>query len=143
MRPSLLISLALLLASCFPARELRRPAFDGEKAARYHVLITARQAEITGVMVVKRVPGGWRGSLINEFGVKAFDFIAEGGRCRLLNTIAFLDKWYIRRAIAADLSFLCGTGKDDGKRLAERRDDGVILLRDERHGIKYVFQPVE
>jgi hypothetical protein len=145
-RCSRLISLCLLAASCLPAREaatVAAPAvFDGGRVVVYRVTVRARQATMTGLMMVKRVGEEWRGSLVNEFGVKAFDFVATGRGCRLRNTIAFLDKWYIRRPLASDLAFLCGTGAGRGKCL-ERDSSGGFVLRNTRRGIVYSFLPVQ
>jgi hypothetical protein len=56
--------------------------------------------------MLKKDDAGWRGTLVNEFGVKAFDFIVTPSKCELLHTIAMMNKWYIRRTIAGDLHFL-------------------------------------
>jgi hypothetical protein len=105
------------------------------------VLVKARGAEVTGVLVVKYAREEWRGSLVNEFGVKAFDFVAPGGKCRLRNVAPFLDRWYVRGTIAADFSFLCGRGTGKGRRM-ERADNGAFTLTNEKRGIVYSFQPV-
>jgi hypothetical protein len=101
-----------------------------------------RKASITGIMIVKHTCGEWRGSLVNEFGVKAFDFIVGEEKCRLLNVIPFLDKWYIRRILARDLILLCEGGEQRGRYL-ERLPGGGFLLKNEKQHIEYTFQPVK
>jgi hypothetical protein len=153
MKNSLLISLCLsLFISCGSSRDASMTAsagnnqlFDKEKVSRYQVLIKVKQSEITGIMILKYTGNEWRGSLVNEFGVKAFDFILSERKSRLQNTIPFLDKWYIRRTIASDLSFLfwdASQGKKVKGKSWERRTDGMFVLRNEKRHIEYLFQPI-
>jgi hypothetical protein len=97
-------------------------------------------------MVVKYIDNEWRGSLINEFGIKAFDFVAPQGTCKLQNTISFLDKWYIRKTVESDFAFLlwdAAAGKTvDGKRL-EQLSDGRFILTNAKRDIEYLFQLIE
>jgi hypothetical protein len=89
-------------------------------------------------MILRYSDGQWRGSLVNEFGVKAFDFIATSGKCRLMNTVAFIDKWYIRRTIENDLSYLLWQSTASGKRLEQASEENTILYNDKRN-IRYNF----
>ena len=73
---------------------------------RYQVDIQVKGNHITGIAMLKKSDEGWRGALMNEFSVRAFDFIVTPKKCELLHTIAMLNKWYIRRTIAGDLHFL-------------------------------------
>jgi len=79
---------------------------DSENINRYQVSIQVSGNTITGMCMLRKSDEGWRGTLINEFGVKAFDFIVTPKKCELLHTISMLNKWYIRRTIADDLHFL-------------------------------------
>jgi hypothetical protein len=79
---------------------------DPENMNRYQVSIRFKENTITGMCMLRKNDEVWRGTLINEFGVKAFDFIVTPRKCELLNTISILNKWYIRRTIAGDLHFL-------------------------------------
>jgi len=79
---------------------------DNENINRYQVNIQVRGNHITGICMLRKSDEGWRGTLINEFGIKAFDFIITSQKSELLNTIAMMNKWYIRRTIAGDLHFL-------------------------------------
>jgi hypothetical protein len=151
MKNLLLISFSFLLsASCVSTSTtlsaIDKQVFDKEKISRYQLLIKVNQAEITGVMIVKYMNDEWRGSLVNEFGVKAFDFIASAKKCRLKNTIPFLDKWYIRKTIASDLAYLFG--KVNRKREVKGKSvewlsEDAFILKNEKHHIEYLFQPIE
>ncbi|MDR2232734.1 MAG: hypothetical protein LBE56_06365 [Tannerella sp.] len=79
---------------------------DDGQMNRYNVDIQVRGNHITGLCMLKKTDEGWRGTVINEFGVKAFDFTVTTQQCKLLNVISMLNKWYIRRTIADDLHFL-------------------------------------
>jgi hypothetical protein len=151
MKNSLLISLYLLLfAACVSTRDTSiagdNPLFDKGKTSRYQLLIKVGSVKISGIMLLKYTADEWRGSLVNEFGVKAFDLIAPEGKCRLQNILPFLDKWYIRRTIASDLAFLlwkAGQGKPVKGKSIERLPEGAFILKNEKRHIEYLFQPVE
>jgi hypothetical protein len=101
---------------------------------RYKATIITANAQITGIMVVKRMNGSWRGSLVNEFGIKMFDFISSADQCQVLNMIPMLDKWYIKKMIAADFHSLFAVDEQESKvfRQAQRRlehDTLQITLR--------------
>ena len=88
--------------------------------------------------------GEWRGSLINEFGIKAFDFISPQGKCKLQNTISFLDKWYIRKIVEADFVFLLwDAGKQIKGKSLEQFSDGKFILKNEKRNIEYSFNYFE
>lgn len=82
--------------------------FDNEETTRYTVAITFRKASFSGICVTKRMDGIISGSIVNEFGIRAFDFkMSENRRrVRLLNVMKPLDKCLIRKTIARDLKRL-------------------------------------
>ena len=152
MRNSLLISLCVLLfASCASTRNIpsqttvEKSIFDTEKVSEYRVQIKINQAELSGIMIVKYMNDEWRGTLINEFGIKAFDFIAPKGKCKLQNVTPFLDKWYIRKTIESDFVYLLwDEQKSDVKgKSFTQLSDGAFVLKNEKRGIEYLFQPIE
>ena len=120
MKYFLVSSLILLFTGCAATSEVQRTAYlspvssrlwtdalrDSTNINRYQASIQVRGNTITGICMLKKSDEGWRGTLVNEFGVKAFDFIVTPTKCKLLNTIAIMNKWYIRQTIAGDLHFL-------------------------------------
>ena len=72
----------------------------------YQFLLKTPKNSVTGICVLKKMDAEWRGTLINEMGVKVFDFIVTDKKCELLNVISMMDKWYIKKTVAADLYFL-------------------------------------
>ena len=139
-----LILISLPFFSCRSATgvvgDYKTPLF-GDETNRHRVTITTPNAEITGIMITKFMNGEWRGSMINEFGVKAFDFAVNNNKCRIINQISFLNKWYIRKTIESDLAFLfenvSAYKQKKGKRL-EINGNGFVLTNEKR-GIKYNF----
>ena len=55
------------------------------------------RADFTGICVLRRTAGGAAGTVVNEFGVRAFDFTydAQHRRVQLAQIMPMLDKWYI------------------------------------------------
>jgi len=98
--------------------------------------------ELTGIAMFKYMNDEWRGTVMNEFGVKAFDFVAPQGKCKLQNVLPFMDKWYIRRTIVSDFSHLLWGVPTKGKSLAVSAD-GAFVLKNEKYNIEYSFQPID
>ena len=77
------------------------------------------RADFTGICVLRRTAGGAAGTVVNEFGVRAFDFTydAQHRRVQLAQIMPMLDKWYIRRTLRRDwcalLEQLCDTTQAD------------------------------
>jgi hypothetical protein len=150
MKSSWWISLLLLTVSCAGGRTrqsaLPPTPHDTTIVSRFRTLIKTQKAEITGILVLKYAEGEWRGSLTNEFGVKAFDFIVAGNGCRLLNVNQFLDRRQIRRTVAEDLLFfLLREAKDDKARVRslDPLPDGGFILRNHRRNIEYLFKAMK
>ncbi|MDR0713417.1 MAG: hypothetical protein LBF89_04045 [Bacteroidales bacterium] len=97
--------------------------------SRYLATITTTGRQVTGVLMVKYDGTGWRGALMNEFGIKLFDFASLGDKCRMEHLLPFLDRWYIRKTLAGDFRLLFGCDTPDAKvfRQAQRRTDGDTL----------------
>jgi len=152
MKNSLLISFlcSLLFVSCSSTKNTvvssGETLFDTSNVSRYRVLIKTGQVEISGIMLIKYISNEWRGSLVNEFGIKAFDFVSPNGKCKLKNTIPFLDKWYIRRTIESDFTFLfwgVPAGKIKKGKSLEQFQDGKFVLKNEKQNIEYSFNYIE
>jgi hypothetical protein len=72
----------------------------------YRITISTQKANITGILIAKQVDGKWKGTIINEFGIKVLDYESSSEKCKLFNVITFIDKWYIRKTIASDIQFI-------------------------------------
>ena len=119
-----LLSISLLLAAVFsldargvsvvtePVEVTTETAylfpFAGDESTRYTVAITFKTASFSGICVVKNIGTQIAGTIVNEFGIRAFDFTMNRDRRRvkLLNVMKPIDKCLIRKAIARDLKRL-------------------------------------
>ena len=103
---------------------------DTAEIRQYNLLLEAGPHQISGICVMKMTsPTEVIGTVINEFGLTAFDFEYNGKKARLSNLPPFLDKWYIRKVLQADMSFFFSP-------------DGEIHMTNIRFKIKYTFTPI-
>lgn len=85
------------------------------------------------------------GTIVNEFGIKAFDFSYSMGRAKLFNVISHLDKWYIRKVLRNDFRFILAnmffnnSEISEKKRTMKKMADGRITVVNNRHKISYSF----
>jgi hypothetical protein len=97
----------------------------------YSMMLNTPRGGISSIFVVKKTGDEWRGALVNEMGAKAFDFIVKDNKCELLNVIPMMDKWYIKRAVAADLFFLLNVDNLDEtsqKHIERFEQDGIKVV---------------
>jgi hypothetical protein len=112
----------------------------------YHVTLQAGKNQFTGICLLKKNGDRWNGALINEFGIKAFDFTSDGKTTHLQHTITFLDKWYIRKTIEQDLHYLfnidtSGAGNEK-KHYIRRKSPTSFTLINRAHHIQYTFDKI-
>ena len=118
----------------------------GSERAEYAMRLEVKKIDITGILVLKQTAEGEiRGAMMNEFGVSALNLMVTPDRRKvtLLNVSPLLNKWYIKRAIRADMKYLFRARTTDiGQKHKGRRiditDDGITLHS--RHGITYHFR---
>ena len=110
--------------------------FARDESARYTVAITFKNASFSGICVVKNIGTQIAGTIVNEFGIRAFDFTMSQDRRRvkLLTVMKPLDKCLIRKAIARDLKRLFNATTTDGYVSV---DGEKIIMR--RPGRSYTF----
>jgi len=143
----LLISFLTLL--CQIPGHAEEVAGDSVVYREYMFLMQARGHELTGVCIVNEDPvGETTGTIVNEFGVKAFDFVIKNGKAKVFNVIKPLDKWYIRRVIRGDIAFTfqhIKQGKDltVKKRVISFEEKGDIKVENKKYKIRYTFTPIE
>lgn len=109
---------------------------------RYRAEVTFGQVRMSGIMAVRAEPDRVAGSLMNEFGIKAFDFECRDGRARVENAAGPLGRRPVRRTIEADMARLfCGAGRRRTYRYGE--ENGAAVLDNLRRGIRYELRPLE
>ena len=147
MRRCFLLINLLVLLSVLPCHA-QETAGDSVVGSEYTFFMQARGQEITGICMVSQSPNGkTTGTIVNEFGVKAFDFIINKGKVKIINVIKPLDRWYIRKVLKKDFGFAfqhIREGKDIsvGKRRITFRENGDIAIDNDRYNIHYVFTPI-
>ena len=128
-KKAFLISISLLLILC-PCKSER---VDTICERTYNLCMQTRGYEITGICVMNISSNGdIVGTIVNEFGIKAFDFIYNQKKVKILNVISPLDKWFIRNILRRDFRYILS----DLKRL----DMGATIERKSR---KYLFTPID
>ena len=135
-----------------------KPEFRSDSLInRYRVTLKTPDNSITGIFNLKKNGNEWRGTLINEMGVRVFNFILTDEKCELLDVISMMDKWYIKKTIAADLYYLLNVDnpKASFRKQLERFEqggnlvvnnkkkqiivgpDGSVLLMNNRYKLRY------
>ena len=147
-----LISLLLLLAQtpCLSKEFCQHEVITADSAMTYEYNLTmqVRGYEITGICLMnKSADNSIMGTVINEFGMKAFDFIYDNGKIQLLNIVAFLDKWYIRKVLKKDLAFILsqidkGVDFEKKPRKILFKPNGEVEVINSRYKIYYSFTPM-
>ena len=140
--------ISLLLLFCQLPCQADSIATDSAAIRQYNLLLQVRGNDLSGICVMKMVsPTEMVGTVINEFGLTAFDFDYKEGKTKLSNLPPFLDKWYIRKILRKDLSFFFANfllQQNTKKRSRELifSPDGEIILTNDRFKIKYTFTPI-
>lgn len=148
-RFSRLISLLVLTmwAGAATVQAQQVEAEDGSTDREYQLLMEVRGRDITGLCLMSTDANGQVvGTVVNEMGVKAFDFTYADGKAKVLNVIGPMNKWYIRKVLRADFSFLLQHINDGHDAVWKKRSltmapDGVLVLRNGRYHINYTFTP--
>jgi len=119
-------------------------------AKQYNVVIDVRGKQITGICVIEmQTSGDLVGTVVNEFGVKAFDFTRRRGRVKLRNVFRPINKWYIKRVVRKDLEFLfdnlstADSTVSKGRRHLQRGANGELTITNEKYKITYTLQEMQ
>lgn len=139
----LLISLFVSLGSIKAQNDTERnnSAYNCE----YSVVMQARGNEVTAIcFLMQREDGSVVGSFVNEFGVKVFDFTYSDSKAKVMNVMGPLNRWYIRRVLNKDFSFILSNINRNENVVEKKRNltilpNGDIYIRNERFKIYYTF----
>ena len=109
------------------------PLHEGE-CIRYDAYIEMPHAYISGICILLNDEQIIKGSLINEFGITAIDFIyyPKKEKVKLCSVFAAMDKWYIHRVLRKDLV-----------QLLQCLKQGETQYINKRRNITYNFKPVD
>lgn len=149
MKTFLLFLSSILLFFTFDLRAEQTDSIAESNPLQKHTFqIETGNGFISGLLLVSANDESITGSLINEFGVSAIDFVysRKSGKVRLLNVVSFLNKWYIKRVLRNDLEFCLHVLYDTPYRKKHnyeiaRTGDSVTITNVRRH-LKYTFSPL-
>lgn len=86
------------------------------------------------------------GSIVNEFGVKAFDFTysPDKRKAKVVNVMKLLDRRMLRRVLNHDFAFILAPESTPDTRSCSRRrfDDGTVQMTDSKYKLTYTFIPL-
>lgn len=139
------VSLLCMVAAASAQVRVGRSMIAADSSRCYTMQLTFRNAEVSGICLLKECNGGLTGALMNEFGIKAFDFTYHKGKVKLAHVMSMMNKWYIRYTLRKDLAcLLAATAPQQTKRHEVRLgDDGSLWLENKSHHITYYFKPIE
>ena len=147
-----LLVVSLLLASLWghAQNEYVVALPDGRSRCEYKMTIGVKAGEVDGVLIVRRDSiEGFRAALMNEFGISALTFrlTADRSRVVLVDVVSFLDKWYIRKVLTADLQYLFAARETDltherDKRVVSREADSIVM-NNRKFGLCYKLTPIK
>lgn len=140
------VSLLLLSLPCAAQTD------DNVEQKQFSMGIQARGNNISGIAIMEPSDdGGTVGTIVNEFGVKVLDFTYAGGKTTIMNVIAPLNKWYIRKVLRKDVGLILqhlghaaeGTEPLGSKRTVTHHADGGLTLSNQRYKIVYTLSPMK
>ena len=115
------------------------------ESREYNLLMEVRGQEITAICMMNiEDDGSIVGTVVNEMGVKAFDFTYANGKAKVINVLGPLNKWYIRMVLRKDFSFIL-SNIDGGQNVVQKKrsmtftPEGNIVVRNEKYNISYTF----
>ena len=97
---------------------------------RYATTIELSKGYLSGITIMVREADVYHGVLFNEFGITALEstYQPQTKKVELIEVIAMLDKWYIRRVL-----------KNDLQHVMENLMKGNPTYKDEKYHISYKF----
>ena len=134
---------------------------DSIQKNTYRIVFSTEKMSISGIWIVKYMDNSWRGTMVNEFGMKMFDFICTPCACELKNVVAMMDKWYIKKTIAEDLLFIleidhpkCNMNRNSimnndtltityKKKTLQRFATGEMVMHNKKRNLRYSFVKME
>lgn len=131
---SLSVLLLLIPVGLTAGNRYALPLPEGERCD-FRVSIHFRgNRSLTGIMAIRNNGESIVGTFINEFGIKAFDFKADGRRhkVRLLNVSTAIESRAVRCILRRDIGRLLRT-QTDSKRLTEHTESLEIMSSGNRY----------
>ena len=98
------------------------------------VEITFNKGYITGLCLLNTENDTTYGTIMNEFGIKVFDFVYRepSKKIKLLHLMPMLNKWYIKRVLKKDMRNI----------IPHLLESAAYEYRNEKYNIHYLFTPL-
>ncbi|MCH4895687.1 hypothetical protein E0494_03105 [Marinilabiliaceae bacterium JC040] len=129
----LIIIIAFLSMSCSLSRKTAKNIqneLQNEKIQRYRTIIKKDNLKLTGILLIKKKENILIGSLINEFGLRVFNFTLKKSKAHITTSISQLDKWYIKRSMGKYLyKILIQDNKENHKEMIYTKKGITIKLK--------------
>lgn len=145
----------LLLISLLIIFTIHSVSQERSDLIQYRVHIEARGRTASGIAIMEQKSDNTIiGTLVTDFGVKIFDFSrSQSNKMKIENVISPLNKWYIRRVLRKDLSFilvmLINKTKSSALSKIKRANrtvsvynDDTLSLTNHRYKITYSLSPI-
>lgn len=102
--------------------------------AKMTVEITFNKGYITGLCLLNTENDTTYGTIMNEFGIKVFDFVYRepSKKIKLLHLMPMLNKWYIKRVLKKDMCNI----------IPHLLESAAYEYRNEKYNIHYLFTPL-
>lgn len=133
--------------SAVAASDLKPDSLAFNRTYRYAFEMEYKASAITGTFIAKTTDDALYGSVVNDFGISVLDFSYSFSKdkVRMINVVSFLNKWYVKRTIKADLKYCLHVVlniplKENGKYIVTN-DGPTVTVFNMKRKIKYVFAP--
>lgn len=139
-----LIALLFAIASSSMAQGLFTYAADG--SCRLHVNMQFRGNDVSSLCFIQDNGDQIVGSIVNEFGVKAFDFTYSPTKrkAKVVNVMKLLNRRMLRKALNHDFAFILAPEITPNTRSCQRErfDDGTVQMINSKYKLTYTFIPL-
>ena len=150
MKIYLILNSILLLLCYLPckAEDIKENTSFPVGEMEFNMLIQYKDQEVTSLCILEvQEDHSIVGTVINEFGIKVFDFTFSNGKAKILNVLGPLNKWYIRNVIRGDFTFLLKNlplhqNVKEKKRSLYYLNDNEIKCVNEKYKIIYTLTPM-
>lgn len=146
-----LLFLSSLLFIIYPQAQeiLDNDSIEPVSHDRFSFELHTPKASLTGILIIANDDNEIKGSLINEFGFSALEFVfnKKKQKIKLQNVMGFINKWYIKSVLKNDLK-ICLCSLYDIPIKASRqheitKEDDSLTVCNRRRNLTYYFSTLQ
>ena len=117
---------------------------------RWNINLSTPKAAVSGFFLIRYEDDSIAGSIINEFGISLADFRFNpvSGKVKFINLTGFLNKWYLKKLLAKDLSLALKRLTNPSPSLSSPKGYDVtvssdtVVIHNLKYDITYQFSPL-